>query len=298
MKKNISKKCPVCSKRGEFIFESSNNHFVYNCLNKNCGHFWVPEYTKDQLLFEREENLENESNNRLRVWGKRNKKLLNLILKKISFKKEYKFLDFGSGCAHISRTFKRELGEKVKIFCIDSNKKCKKFYPKWGLIPIEDIKQIQEKIDFIYLIEVIEHLENPQNILCNLKGMLSDNGVILISTPPGYHNENYTNAYSEKTHIHFFTNRSLNVLLEKVGLKKIEFKYYPEFYPSVNYAKNFFLFSKNQIKNLITFKFSRKQFLATFYEYFLENRDYRIKMQNKLTYPYHLIGFTKIKSID
>ena len=92
------------------------------------------------------------------------------------------------------------------------------------MISIEDIKQIPEKIDFIYLIEVIEHLENPYNILCNLKKMLSDNGVILISTPPGYYNENETNAYSEKTHIHFFANRSLNFLLEKVGLKKIEFK--------------------------------------------------------------------------
>ncbi len=298
MKKNLSIKCPVCFKSGEFIFESSNKHSVYQCLNNNCGHFWVPEYTKDQLLFEREENLENESNNNLRVFGKRNKKLLKLILKKILHKKEYKFLDFGSGCAHISRTFKRELGENVKIYCIDSNKQCKKFYPKWGLISIENIKQIQEKIDFIYLIEVIEHLENPYQILTNLKGMLSYNGVILISTPPGYFNEIETNAYSEKTHIQFFTNKSLNFLLEKVGLEKIKFQYYPEFYPSVNYAKNLLLFSKNQIKNLITFKFSCRQFVFAFYKYFLENRNNRVKMQNKLTYPYHLIGFTKIKTID
>lgn len=163
---------------------------------------------------------------------------------------------------------------------------------------IEDIKQIQEKMDFIYLIEVIEHLENPYKILLNLKGLLNDDGVFLISTPPGYNNEKETNVYSEKTHIQFFTNRSLNFLLEKVGLEKIKFKYYPEFYPSVNYVKNFLFFFKNQIKNLITFKFSRKQFISTFYEYFLENRNYRIKMQNKLIYPYHLIGFTKIKSID
>ncbi len=118
MEKNLTKKCPVCFKSGEFIFQSSNKHFVYQCLNKNCGHFWVPEYTKDQLLFKREENLEHESNNNLRVFGKRNKKLLKLILKEILLKKEYKFLDFGSGCAHISRTFKRELGGRLKFFVL------------------------------------------------------------------------------------------------------------------------------------------------------------------------------------
>lgn len=38
--------------------------------------------------------------------------------------------------------------------------------------------------------------------------MLSNNGVILISTPAGYYNEIETYAYSEKIHIQFFTNRS------------------------------------------------------------------------------------------
>jgi len=298
MENYLRKKCPVCYKGGAFIFESKNKHSIYKCLNNKCGHFWVPEYTKDQLFFEREENMENESNNNLKVFGERNKELLKLILKTILVRKEYKFLDFGSGCAHISRTFKRELREKVKIFCIDSNEQCKLFYPKWGLVPIEKIKQINEKIDFIYLIEVIEHLENPFNVLCNLKDILSKEGMILISTPPGYHNENDTNAYEEKTHIQFFTNKSLNVLLEKVGLEKIEFKYYPEFYPSINYAKNLFIFFKNQIKNLITFKFSLKQFITSFYKYFLKNIIHRKKKHNELIYPYHLIGFTKIKTLN
>ena len=298
MENLLSKRCPICFKNGKFIFTSVNNHNIYKCFNKNCGHFWVPEYTKDQLFFKREENLENESNKNLRAFGKRNEKLLKLILKNIVVKNQYKFLDFGSGCAHLSRTFKRELGDKVKIFCLDSNKTCKNFYPKWDLIGIDEINQIKEKVDFIYLTEVIEHLENPLNTLCELKNILNNNGVILISTPPGFENAKATNAFDEKTHIQFFTNKSLNILLENAGLEKINFKYYPEFYPEVNYIKNLFLFFKNLLKQLITFKFSYKQFRNTFYEYFLKNRNYRIKMQNKLTYPYHLIGFTKVKCTD
>ena len=76
--KNINlslKKCPICEHSGKFIFVSRHNHFIYQCLNKNCGHFWVPEYTNEQLLYEREENLENESNNNLKIFGRRNKKL-------------------------------------------------------------------------------------------------------------------------------------------------------------------------------------------------------------------------------
>ena len=62
----------------------------------------------------------------------------------------------------------------------------------------------------------------------------------------------------------------MNFLLEKVGIKKIKFKDVPDFYPWVNYAKNLLFYTKNQIKNLMTFKFSNKQFISFFYKNYLE----------------------------
>lgn len=284
--------CPICFARGEFKFITQHKSNVYKCLNKKCGHFWTPEYTKEKLLFERNSNLELESNNNLKIFFQRNKNLLKLFLNEIPKKNKYKFLDFGSGCAHVSRSFKNILKDRVDMFCIESNPKCKEYYSNWGLISVDKINKIKYKIDFIFIIEVIEHLEDPYQILNSLKEILANDGKIFISTPPGYDIQSKTNAFDEKTHIQFFTKESLNLLLEKVGLEKINYKYYPQLYPKKDYKAHFALFLKIELKKILFLKFSFKEFLKNFIKNFFD-----IKKSNKinLIYPFHLVGFTKKK---
>ena len=98
--------CPICFDEGKFSFTSKNNYEIYNCKNKKCKHYFLLDPKKGQGIHRRNNDLKIESDQNLKEYGERNKRLLKLFLKKMSRSKKYKFLDFGSGCAHISRTFK------------------------------------------------------------------------------------------------------------------------------------------------------------------------------------------------
>ena len=270
--------CPICFDEGKFSFLSKNNHRIYSCKNKECKHYFLLEPKKEQGIHKRNNDLTIESDQNLKEYGERNKRLLKLFLKKMSRSKKYKFLDFGSGCAHISRTFKTYLGNKAKIYCLEANHKCRKFYPQWDLIPVSNLENIEEKIDIIYMIEVIEHLKNPKEILLNLKKVMDKNSLLFLSTPPGYYDEKLTNAYDNPTHIHFFTPESLNNLLSSIGFKKISFDSFSEMYP-MKIKQSF-------VKKIIYYikLFLKKTFFNTQRKYY------------KKKYPFHLVGFTKLES--
>ena len=223
--------CPICFDEGKFSFISKNEYRIYRCNNKSCGHYWLPDPKIGQGIHIRNNDLTVESNENLKHYGERNTRLLKLFLKKIPRRKKYKFLDFGSGCAHISRTFKTYLGNKAKIYCLEANAKCREFYPQWDLVPISDIDDLNERIDIVFMIEVIEHLKNPREILLNLKKVLDEKSLLFLSTPPGYHDESLTNAYENPTHIHFFTCESLNILLDSTGYKTLSYDSLPEMHP-------------------------------------------------------------------
>ena len=269
--------CPICFDEAKFSFISKNNYKIYNCKNNKCKHFFLLEPKKEQGIMKRNKDLIVESDQNLKEYGERNKRLLKLFLKKISRSKKYKFLDFGSGCAHISRTFKTYLGDKAKIYCLEANHKCRKFYPQWDLIPVSNLEKIEEKIDLIYMIEVIEHLKNPKEILLNLKKVMDQNSLLFLSTPPGYYDEKLTNAYDNPTHIHFFTPESLNNLLSSIGFKKISFDSISEMYPLKT--------KQSFVKKIIYYikVFFKKTFINTQRKYY------------KKKYPFHLVGFTKLE---
>ena len=99
------------------------------------------------------------------------------------------------------------------------------------------------------MIEVIEHLDDPIKAMSQLKHVLKDDGMIFLSTPVGKLEESATNAYDTLSHLHFFTERSLNLTLTKSGFSEIYFKYYPEMYPLP--SQNVVNKPKNLVKDLV-----------------------------------------------
>jgi 2-polyprenyl-3-methyl-5-hydroxy-6-metoxy-1,4-benzoquinol methylase len=81
------------------------------------------------------------------------------------------------------------------------------------------------------MIEVLEHVVDPVAILKKLYKSLKSNGTLFISTPLGTNNENFSNAYVEKSHLHFFTKKSLNLALKKSRFTEIKYKFYSQMYP-------------------------------------------------------------------
>ncbi len=86
-----------------------------------------------------------------------------------------------------------------------------------------------KKYDYIVILDVLEHLKFPLELLSKVKTLLSGNGVLLLSVPNIAHNSiiidlmnnrfNYTElGLLDKTHVHFYTHESLCQLLKRVNL--------------------------------------------------------------------------------
>jgi SAM-dependent methyltransferase len=246
--------CPICEFTSSYIFTSKNNREIFSCQNILCGHFFTPALDCSQGICSRPEDIEKDSNESLTLFNERNSRLIRLFSTYFAkAKRPVKLLDFGAGNAHLSRTAKNILKDDAIIYCLEPNPACEKLYEKYGLIQIENIKEVTEKIDLIYMVEVIEHLENPILALAELKMHLKPSGKIFISTPLGALNESLTNAYDTPSHLHFFTERSLNLALDKAGYIQAQFKYYPQMYPlpKLNAIRRLIKIASDYIKPLM-----------------------------------------------
>lgn len=96
-----------------------------------------------------------------------------------------------------------------------------------GAICWEKVKK--RKYDYIIGLDVLEHLRNPQSVLQQLKGLLKEDGSLIISVPNMAHNSVLIDLiqnrlqYNElgildKTHLRFFTEQTLNHLADECGL--------------------------------------------------------------------------------
>lgn len=86
-----------------------------------------------------------------------------------------------------------------------------------------DRKLIGENYQYVVILDVLEHLMNPDQVIKKVKLLLGENGKIVVSVPNIAHNSVLVNLFNNKfdytefglldrTHIHFFTRESLTHL--------------------------------------------------------------------------------------
>jgi 2-polyprenyl-3-methyl-5-hydroxy-6-metoxy-1,4-benzoquinol methylase len=132
----------------------------------------------------------------------------------------------------------------------------------------------EKKFDLILLTEVFEHLRiNPQETLSKLYNSLNDDGYFYLTTPNfykitnvtdflkgkgvanGFHQFNKLNTIGHMGHVREYTRNEVNLFLESVGFKVIDFKY--------KNSKKFPLLSKQNIASSLSDKFkSHMMFLC------------------------------------
>lgn len=83
-----------------------------------------------------------------------------------------------------------------------------------------------ESYDYIIMLDVLEHINNPLVVLLHVKQLLKSDGIFLCSVPNIAHNSVLINLFNNKfrytdvglldnTHIHFYTYESLQMLLQE-----------------------------------------------------------------------------------
>ena len=134
--------------------------------------------------------------------------------------KTVRILDFGAGIGTYPDMLK-DLGYKVD--CVEIVPDWIKILKKNGHKVYDDIKQVKEKYDIIYSLNVLEHIKDDAGALAKLRDCLSDDGKIVLFVPA--FNIIYNKLDSASGHYRRYRKNDLRKLAQDTKLKLISVKY-------------------------------------------------------------------------
>jgi len=89
---------------------------------------------------------------------------------------------------------------------------------------IQDINQAPESFDLITIWHVLEHTENPHDVLTKLHSLLKSQGILVVEVPTIEATCQSPKSTFHEAHIFNFNLATLNKLAEKVGFTQVEHK--------------------------------------------------------------------------
>ena len=153
------------------------------------------------------------------------------VAKLISPSKDLKILDIGCN----DGTIRNFLSEDIEYFGVDIDNKLiqqlqqKKIKAKQADLNNEQLPFQFERFDYILMLDIIEHVINPQELLQQAKQRLKPEGKIIITLPNDYHilnklrflfNRHLTeNPFAPFGHLHYFPIKTGENFLKGNGFK-------------------------------------------------------------------------------
>ena len=135
--------------------------------------------------------------------------ILKIFLNK---KENLQFADVGAGDLFFANKLK--LFSSNPILAVDSNF-IKKESNK-SIICFDEISEIEsEKIDFVFLLDVLEHIEEESNFLESLNKILKKSGKLVVTVPA--HNSLFSLHDKFLNHFRRYNNKQLNKVIESNG---------------------------------------------------------------------------------
>ncbi len=153
-------------------------------------------------------------------------------------KNNSKILDIGCATGYFAKELLKKGCITYGVDCdVNAIKKAEKYCQEVAVADVDENDIIPFKkhfFDYVVLMDVLEHLKNPEDVLSTIKPYLKKDGKIIVSVPNVAHASirwmlfkgefRYTNTgIMDKTHLHFFTQKSLASLIRKTGYRILEF---------------------------------------------------------------------------
>ncbi len=148
-------------------------------------------------------------------------------------------LELGPATGYFTKHLKEELG--CSVHCIEISesmaKEAEKYCEKMVIADIDAINMEEafsgNAYDYVIIADVLEHLQEDEKTLISCRNLLKPGGKCIVSVPNIGHASiiggllkgrfDYTNeGLLDRTHLHFYTRRSITRLLEKCGFEIIE----------------------------------------------------------------------------
>lgn len=222
-------KCIICSSNKNHIIFNINNYKLYRCLN--CGIVFLNPYpTKYELnSYYKKFNYETGFKNEKFIRNDAKRTLRNLY--KLGYNKGL-LLDIGCGAGFLLDEARKQGWRTLGIDSsfITTNYAKEKLHLN---VIQKDIKDFncKEKAKVITLIQVIEHITNPIEILNKIKNLLANKGILCISTPNiesilySILQEDF-NYLIPPEHVLYYAPETISKILKKVGFAPLKITTY------------------------------------------------------------------------
>jgi 2-polyprenyl-3-methyl-5-hydroxy-6-metoxy-1,4-benzoquinol methylase len=220
--------CPICSSRGNWSFDSRFVE-VHRCENQECTHLFAVDVDSNHGVMN-----DVDADAERSMYAERNERLVAFWEGKAFVTGGSRLLDVGAGTGHLARSVKSRI-PGIEIHCIEESGALRDRLDHQGFEVSQNLDAILagRSFDAVLLIEVIEHVPDPVDVLNRLRGLLDPKGRIFLTTPCGElrNGSLTTNAYNTPEHVQFFTEKSLRLAVEKAGFSSITYEYIDALYP-------------------------------------------------------------------
>ncbi len=207
----VISKCEECG----FIFQNNIlNEFGMSLLYG----IWINE---DKLISHRKDNSKNPE---IYKYYKNTMAVVKAVLKR----NDIKIIDYGAGTAEVYNAV-HQLG--FDITALEYSEKRVSWLQENGYKVVHNREIKNNKYDLVIMNQVLEHIPDPKEVLRNVYEILSNNGLMIISTPDCRNVENFIKKgnldirlfeyLSPHQHINAFTNKSLKGICDIIGFKSI-----------------------------------------------------------------------------
>lgn len=217
-------KCYLCNNKDlKLIHEGTRDKPSINVMKcKNCGLTLLSSFDHMSNEFYEESGMQNNAKIDFEEWQE--KTFIDDNRRYIFLKDEIsnkKLLDFGCGNGGFL-----ELSTKVtsKSTGIELDKQSRAYLNNKNIKTTKKLSEQNDNFDIITMFHVIEHLENPKELLIDIKKYLEPNGQLIIETPNAddallklYNSEKFADFTYWSLHLILYTTDTLIKLLEKCG---------------------------------------------------------------------------------
>jgi SAM-dependent methyltransferase len=192
---------------------------VCQCRNGHCGHLFLadpPEVTPAPPR---------DVDDVLAIHPDRNRRLVAYLYGEGLVGPGRHVLEYGPG-GGLMAVAVREACRTTTVSCIEADPGVRMFLRTSGLDVFEDIDDLPFDHDALLMVDVIETLPDPVDVLAHLAKRLKHGGKVFITTPLGEtrRGDHTTGAYESPNHLHFFTERSLDQAVQLAGLSAFDFR--------------------------------------------------------------------------
>ena len=129
--------------------------------------------------------------------------------------------DFGAGIGDLGYLLKKNFPH-LKLYCSESDEYSKKILEDRGYINYENLDHVDKKFDLIISLHSLEHLTNIETIF-KFPKLLNNNGFLFFEVPNCPTKTYYINRPYDCPHLLFFTEKSIEIISEKMSLRFINF---------------------------------------------------------------------------